>query len=100
MNRRRDGLHRIRPSKIGPTMSTRSRHVNPKAPAAERLMRHALEPAAIDRDELTVAAPPGWLTEEMTNAPKVSFPFFAHVAKRNHRPPKFNSTVFCRAKRP
>src|SRR5258708_39829313 len=100
MNRTGNALHWIWPSEISPAVAAWPRHLNPKAPAPQRLMRDALETAAIDGDEVAVAALPWWRVKKMPNAAQVAFALFTNVSKRNHRTPEFQSTVFCRAKGP
>src|SRR5262245_38977448 len=59
MHGRRHGMNGIWPAEIGPTVTSGTRHANAKSPASQCLVRDALNPSAIERNEVTASVFPG-----------------------------------------
>ena len=87
-------LNRVRPSEIRPTVTARPSHSHTESPASQRLMRDALQPGSIDRHELSFAANPWRIFEQVSNTAKISLPFFTYISNSNDRTPKLDARRF------
>src|SRR5262249_15941121 len=77
-----------------------SRQSNPESAAPERALNDALQPAAVDRDEITLASFPWRRIEQMPGASQVSMRLFTDVSDRNHGPAEFQTELPRRAQDP
>ena len=77
--RARDGLHRVRPSEIGPTVAAGTTQPDTESPASQGLMRDPLDTGSIDSNEFAFAATPWRFAEQMPDASKIPFPLFTDI---------------------
>src|SRR5215471_16238722 len=90
-------LNRVRPAKVGPTVTAWACHPDSESPASQRLIRHALKSAAVDCDEITLATIPRWILKQVPNASQIPFTFLADVPNGDNRAAKPNPARLRRA---
>src|SRR5262245_21555780 len=95
-----DGMHRIGAAEIGPAVAAGAGHPDAEPPAAECLIRNAINSAAIDGDEITMSSFPRRSRKDVAYATQISFALFSHVCDSDNRSSEVNPCLPCRAQRP